>query len=180
MNMQSGVVQNTGRTMQMNSFKAHSVLDQAWKQSHLSVIRLDAGARTQRHAHVTKDGTETFIYFHSRVIKQHFSKVIKKIIPRQYHFAASCKLFLFFAVAGIIVHIIVLIYFLCLLMFDLKFNSDACLCFILKFSLQSVLIYVANDFSITYTVTHESTPATYPEGTITGFEQAALCIASWG
>lgn len=36
-------------------------------------------------------------------------------------------------------------------MFDLKINSDACLCFILKFSLQGVLIYVANDFPISDT-----------------------------
>lgn len=111
MNMQSGVVQNTGRTMQMNSFKAHSVLDQAWKQSHLSVMRLkcrcmDAQAGTcdkRRHWNIY---LLSFLLLNSIFRKWEIKSSLSIIVLQQ------VKLFLFFAVAGIIVHIIVLIYIL--------------------------------------------------------------------
>lgn len=91
MNMQSRAVHNTGRTMQMNSFNVHSVVDRAWK--HLVNVSVGNISELQVHRCMREHAGWKNEHFCTRVLQYFGGKTRKDILSQQFHFGTveSCS-----------------------------------------------------------------------------------------
>lgn len=84
MNMQSGAVHSTGRTMQMNSFNVHSGVDHAWK--HLVNVSVGNISELQVHRRMGEHRGWKNEHFCTCVLQYFGGKKRKDILSQQFHF----------------------------------------------------------------------------------------------